>query len=66
MNIDQGTLQGIGTILAMAAFLGICWWAFSRHKKQDFEEASRLPFEGDELEDQERDSDKSDEKRDGQ
>ena len=37
--MDQGTLQGIGTIFAMLAFLGICWWAFSRHKK-------RLPFEG--------------------
>jgi cytochrome c oxidase cbb3-type subunit 4 len=44
--MDQGTLQGIGTIFAMLAFLGICWWAFSRHKKKDFEEASRLPFEG--------------------
>lgn len=47
--MDQGTLQGIGTVLAMAAFLGVCWWAFSKHKKKDFEEASELPFTGDEL-----------------
>ncbi|MGV6807599.1 MAG: cbb3-type cytochrome oxidase subunit 3 [bacterium] len=47
--MDQGTLQGIGTILAMIAFLGVCWWAFSKHKKKDFEEAANLPFEGDEL-----------------
>ena len=47
--MDQGTLQGIGTILAIAAFLGVCWWAFSKHKKKDFEEASRLPFTGEEL-----------------
>ena len=47
--MDQGTLQGIGTVLAMAAFLGVCWWAFSKHKKKDFEEASKLPFSGDEL-----------------
>lgn len=42
--MDQGTLQGIGTILAIAAFLGVCWWAFSGHKKKDFEEAAQLPF----------------------
>ncbi|MEZ5528470.1 MAG: cbb3-type cytochrome c oxidase subunit 3 [Porticoccaceae bacterium] len=42
--MDQGTLQGIGTILTMIAFLGICWWAFSSRKQKDFDEASRLPF----------------------
>lgn len=47
--MDQGTLEGIGTALALVAFLGICWWAFSKHKKKDFEEASRLPFDEDEL-----------------
>ncbi|MGS2723877.1 cbb3-type cytochrome oxidase subunit 3 [Porticoccus sp. GXU_MW_L64] len=47
--MDQGTLQGIGTILAMIAFGGIVWWAFSKHKKQDFEEAAQLPFEEGEL-----------------
>lgn len=42
--MDQGTLQGIGTILTMIAFLGICWWAFSSRKQKDFDEASKLPF----------------------
>ncbi|MDO7654052.1 MAG: cbb3-type cytochrome c oxidase subunit 3, partial [Porticoccus sp.] len=42
--MDQGTLQGIGTILALVAFLGVCWWAFSSRKKKDFEEAAQLPF----------------------
>jgi cytochrome c oxidase cbb3-type subunit 4 len=42
--MDQGTVQGIGTLLAMIAFLGVCWWAFSKHKKKDFEEAAQLPF----------------------
>lgn len=42
--MDQGTLQGIGTILTMIAFLGICWWAFSDRKQKDFDEASMLPF----------------------
>ena len=48
--MDQGILQGIGTILAMLAFFGICWWAFSKHKKKDFEEAAQLPFTDDEFE----------------
>lgn len=43
--MDQGTLQGIGTILVMLAFFGICWWAYSGHKKQDFEEAAQLVFD---------------------
>ena len=47
--MDQGTLEGIGTVFALVAFLGVCWWAFSKHKKKDFEEASRLPFDEDEL-----------------
>ena len=47
--MDQGTLQGIGTVLAMIAFLSVCWWAFSKHKKKDFEEAAQLPFDDDEL-----------------
>ncbi|MCK9563463.1 MAG: cbb3-type cytochrome c oxidase subunit 3 [Bacteroidales bacterium] len=46
--MDQGTLQGIATILAMVAFLGVCWWAYSSHKKRDFEEAAQLPFAEDE------------------
>lgn len=45
----QGTIGGIGTILAMVAFLAVCWWAFSKHKKKDFDEAARLPFDEEEL-----------------
>ncbi len=53
--MDQGILQGIGTILAMMAFFGICWWAFSKHKKKDFEEAAQLPFTDDDFEVKDRD-----------
>ncbi len=42
--MDQGTLQGIGTVLTMIAFLGVCWWAYSARNKKGFEEASKLPF----------------------
>jgi cytochrome c oxidase cbb3-type subunit IV len=47
--MDQGTMQGIGTIFAMIAFSAICLWAFSKRKKKDFDEASRLPFDDGEL-----------------
>ena len=45
--MDTGTLQGVGTILAMAAFLGICVWAWSSKNKADFDEAAQLPFADD-------------------
>lgn len=67
--MDQGTMQGIGTILTMIAFLGVCWWAFSAHKKKDFEEASRLPFAdeeaGSETDDQEDEISQSNDERQG-
>ncbi|MCX5592672.1 cbb3-type cytochrome oxidase subunit 3 [Alcaligenes endophyticus] len=40
-----GILNAIVTTLAMITFFGICWWAFSRGRKQANEEASRLPFD---------------------
>lgn len=46
--MDFGTLQGIGTILAMVAFLSVCWWAYSGRNKKRFDEASKLPFLEDE------------------
>ncbi|WP_461522131.1 cbb3-type cytochrome oxidase subunit 3 [Porticoccus sp.] len=51
--MDQGTLQGIGTVLTMIAFLGVCWWAYSARNKKDFEEASKLPFADEQLPSQE-------------
>ena len=48
--MDTGTLQGIGTILAMAAFIGICIWAWSSKNRADFDEAAQLPFADDHTE----------------
>jgi cytochrome c oxidase cbb3-type subunit 4 len=45
--VDQGTLQGIGTVLVMLAFGAICWWAYSGRNKSRFEEAAQLPFADD-------------------
>ena len=47
MNI--GILQGIGTVLAMVAFIGVCIWAWSSKNKQRFDEAAQLPFMDDDL-----------------
>ncbi len=45
--MDQGTVQGIGTLLAMLAFIAVCLWAYSGRNKERFEEAARLPFADD-------------------
>jgi len=47
--MDRGDLLGIGTILAMVAFLGVCVWAWSDKRKQRFDEAANLPFADDDL-----------------
>jgi len=38
-------LNVIGTVLAMLAFFGIVWWAFSSGRKKDNEQAANLPFD---------------------
>ncbi len=37
-------LRGISTILALIAFLAVCFWAYSKHQKQRFSEAANLLF----------------------
>jgi cytochrome c oxidase cbb3-type subunit 4 len=45
--MDIGTLRGLLTLILMLAFLGIVFWAYSKNRKKDFEEASRLPLQED-------------------
>lgn len=40
-------LRGLGTVTALIAFCGICAWAFSGKRREDFERAARLPFADD-------------------
>lgn len=42
--MDYGTLQGIWTIIVMIVFLGIVIWAWSGKRKQEFKDASNIPF----------------------
>jgi cytochrome c oxidase cbb3-type subunit 4 len=45
--MDAGTLRGLATLLALLAFLGVVWWAWSGRQKQRFDEAARMPLEDD-------------------
>lgn len=42
--MDMNVLRGIMTVLSAVLFAGIYWWAFSKHRKQAFDEAANLPF----------------------
>ena len=47
MTVDPGTLRGLATLLALLAFVGVVWWAWSGRQKKKFEQASRMPLEED-------------------
>ena len=42
-----GILRGVATLLAMLAFVGVCLWAYSRRRREQFDEAANLPLEED-------------------
>ncbi len=42
--MTQETIIGLGLIIAITSFLGMCWWAFSARNKQRFEDAGTIPF----------------------
>jgi cytochrome c oxidase cbb3-type subunit IV len=45
--MDINTLRSITTLVSLVVFLGIVWWAWSKRRASDFEEAANLPFEQD-------------------
>jgi cytochrome c oxidase cbb3-type subunit 4 len=45
--MDINDLRSITTVLMLAVFAGIVWWAYSARYKQAFEEAARLPLDDD-------------------
>jgi cytochrome c oxidase cbb3-type subunit 4 len=47
--MDINTLRGLSTILVMIVFVGICLWAYSSSKKDDFDDAANLPFDDDDI-----------------
>ncbi len=36
--------RSIMTLLSLLTFVGIVYWTFIAHRKQDFDEAAMLPF----------------------
>ena len=46
--MDINELRGLATLLCMAGFMSVVFWAYSSRRKKEFEEASMLPFEEDE------------------
>lgn len=47
--MDINDLRSLTTVLMLAIFVGIVWWAYSAKSKAAFEEAGRLPLDDDEL-----------------
>ncbi len=42
--MDINDLRSIVTVISLATFLGIVWWAWSKRNQSNFEEAAQLPF----------------------
>ena len=45
--MDINDFRGLITAITMIAFLAVCFLAFSRHRKADYEESAKLPLEDD-------------------
>jgi len=43
--MDAHDFQGVTTLIAMLAYGGICWWAYSARNRRRFEEDAMLPFD---------------------
>lgn len=61
--MDLNELRGIHTLVIMAMFLGIIWWAYSAHRKKPNDEAAHLPFDDDEVEKRTLEQEKTEKKR---
>jgi cytochrome c oxidase cbb3-type subunit IV len=47
--MDINDLRGISTAFLMFAFIGLCFWAYSKKRKKSFDEAANLPFADEEM-----------------
>jgi cytochrome c oxidase cbb3-type subunit 4 len=45
--MSSGTLSGIVTSILLVLFLGVWVWAYSSRRKEQFNEAARMPLEED-------------------
>jgi cytochrome c oxidase cbb3-type subunit 4 len=42
--VDIGTIRGLIALVLMLAFIGLVFWAYSKRRKQDFDEMAQMPF----------------------
>lgn len=42
--MDSGTYRGVFTLVLMATFIALVFWAYSKKRKRQFDEAANLPF----------------------
>jgi cytochrome c oxidase cbb3-type subunit 4 len=47
--VDINLLRSLITVAALAAFLGIVWWAYGPARKERFERDGRLPLDEEDL-----------------
>lgn len=45
---DLGFARGVITVVTLATFLGICWWAYRADNRERFEQDGRLAFDDEE------------------
>lgn len=48
--MDAGLINALGTVFLMAAFVGVCVWAYGPSRRDRFEADACLPFLDDEHE----------------
>lgn len=61
--MDVNDLRGVHTLVIMAMFFGIIWWAYSARRRRANEEAAHLPFEDEEVEKRTLEQEKTEKKR---
>lgn len=42
--MDINDLRGLSTAFLLVSFIGLCFWAYSKKRRKDFDEAANLPF----------------------
>lgn len=48
--MEMGDIRGLSTVLCMAAFVAVVYWAYAPSRKGYFDEAADLPFADEEQE----------------
>lgn len=42
--VEGGWLMGLMTVVFLLFFVGWTWWAYSKHNREAFEQAAKLPL----------------------